>query len=149
MSDNLGRDNRGRNERGNNQRAALDHVHPLVYLAIIGLALWFVLSAWSFAADGYTDWLLVVVSGFILVAVAIPSVLLLVWRNHREPGEDAGQHERLRDWAAGDLDTWQDRVKGSNAAVEMLLPIAAVAFGMTAFGIVFGIVLYLTPHGAV
>jgi hypothetical protein len=133
MSDNLG--NRG--------RPATDHVHPLVYLAIIGLALWFVLSAWTFAADGYTDWLLVVVSGFILVAVAIPSILVLMWRNHREPGEEGGAPERLRDWTAGELETWQDRVKGSNAAVEMLLPLAAVAFGMTAFGIV----LWLTPHG--
>jgi hypothetical protein len=131
--------------RFSHERTALDHVHPLVYLAIIGLALWFVLSAWSFAADGYTDWLLVVVSGFVLIAVAIPSILLLVWRNHREPGEDAGQHERLRDWTAGELDTWQDHVKGTNAAVEMLLPIAAVAFGMMALGIVF----YLTPHGGV
>jgi hypothetical protein len=44
----------------------LDHVHPFVYMALVGLALWFVLSAWEFAGDGYTDYLLAVVSGFIL-----------------------------------------------------------------------------------
>jgi hypothetical protein len=44
---------------------------------------------------------------------------------------------------AGDFDTWQDRVKGRNAAVEILLPMAAIAIGMTAFAIV----LYFTEAG--
>ncbi len=67
----------------------------------------------------------------------------LWWKNRRR---DVNQEEQesLRAWAAGDLDTWQDRVKGRNAAIEMLLPIAAVAFGMTAFGIV----LHFTAQGA-
>jgi hypothetical protein len=45
---------------------------------------------------------------------------------------------------AGDFDTWQDRVRGRNAAVEVLLPMAAIAIGMTAFGIV----LHFTEVGA-
>ena len=42
----------------------------------------------------------------------------------------------FRQWAAEDFDTWQDRVKGRNAAVEVLLPMAAIAIGMTAFAII-------------
>ena len=42
----------------------------------------------------------------------------------------------LREWMTRDFDTWQDRVKGRNAAVEVLLPMAAIAIGMTAFAIV-------------
>jgi hypothetical protein len=116
------------------KRPALDHVHPFVYFAVIGLALWFVLSAWGFAADGYVDWLLVVVSGFVLIATVIQLTLLHVWRNNHAGGADQPK-ERFRDWAAGKLDTWQDQPKAANAAVEMLLPLAAVAFGMTAFAI--------------
>jgi hypothetical protein len=44
---------------------------------------------------------------------------------------------RFSDWAAGQFETWQDRVKGANAAAEIILPIAAAAVGMTAFAIVF------------
>ena len=123
----------------------LDHVHPFVYMALVGLALWFVLSVWEFAGDGYTDYLLAVVSGFILIVVALTSTLWWQWWKNRRPDAAREDQESLRTWAAGELDTWQDRVKGSNAAIEMLLPIAAAAFGMTAFGIV----LHFTAHGAV
>ena len=126
-------------------RPVLDHVHPFVYMALVGLALWFVLSVWSFAGDGYADYLLAVVSGFILIVVALTSTLWWQWWKNRRPDAAREDQESLRTWAAGELDTWQDRVKGSNAAIEMLLPIAAVAFGMTAFGIV----LHFTAHGAV
>jgi hypothetical protein len=44
---------------------------------------------------------------------------------------------------AGDFVTWQDRLKGANAAIEILLPLAAVAFGMTALGIA----LHFAAHG--
>jgi len=99
--------------------------------------------------DGYADYLLAIVSGFILIVVALTSVLWWQsWKNRR-PDVAQEDKESLRTWAAGELDTWQDRVKGTNAAVEMLLPIAAVAFGMTAFGIVFGIVLHYTALSAV
>jgi len=50
----------------------------------------------------------------------------------------------FQEWMTGDFDTWQDRVKGRNAAVEVLLPMAAIAIGMTAFAIV----LYFTQVGS-
>ena len=43
----------------------------------------------------------------------------------------------LRDWAAGDFDTCQGQLSGAQAALQILLPIAVAALGMTAFGIVF------------
>jgi hypothetical protein len=117
-------------------------VHPLVSVAILALTLWLIISVWGFASDVYTDFLLVVVSGFGLVATIIPLVLWRVWR--KDQHADA-RRQRLRDWTAGEFDTWQGPVKGANAAIEMLLPIAAVAFGMTAFAIV----EYVTAHGGI
>jgi hypothetical protein len=117
-------------------RPVSDHLHPLVYKAVVGLALWLVLSVWSFAGGGYTDFLLAVVSGFVFIAVAIPHALWRVWRKNQGSDAAGENGESFRDWASGEFDTWQGRLRGANAAVEILLPIAAVAFGMTAFGIV-------------
>jgi hypothetical protein len=135
------------NEFHRRDRPASDRLHPLVYMAIVGLALWFVVSVWGFATDGYTDYLLAVVSGFILIAVALPPALWRVWR--KAQGRDAAggpaRQEDFQQWASSEFDTWQDRVTGANAAVQVLLPLAAVAFGMTAFGIV----LHVTAHPGV
>jgi hypothetical protein len=116
-------------------RLISDELHPIIYIAIVGLGLWFVLSAWAgFATNTYTAYLLVVVSGLVLVAVAIP---FAIWLVSRKGGPDtAHRRNRFRDWASGDFDTSSGRLKASSAAVQILLPIAAVAFGMTAFAIV-------------
>jgi len=47
--------------------------------------------------------------------------------------------ESVANWMHGEFETWTGRCKSWTAAVEILLPIAAIAFGMTAFGIVFSI----------
>jgi hypothetical protein len=126
-------------------RPVSSDLHPLVYMLIAALALWFVVSVWSFAGAGDTDYLLVVVSGFIFVAVALPFVLWRVGRRAQDLDDDAKRQPSFRDWASTEFDTWQDRLPGANASIEILLPIAAIAFGMTAFGIV----LHFTAHGAV
>src|SRR5437867_4403984 len=82
---------------------------PIVYMTIIGLVLWLILWVLSVAGDRYSDYLLVVVSGFIFIAVAIPSVLSRVMRKSRGPDAPRDEGERFRDWAAGEFDTWQDR----------------------------------------
>ena len=113
-----------------------DRLPPIIYAILGGLVLWLVLAAWGFAGGGYADFSLAVVSGLLLIAIAIPFVLWRVGRADSDPKTDA-KPEPFADWAAGDFETWQDRVKGRNAAAEIILPIAAAAVGMTAFAIVF------------
>jgi hypothetical protein len=43
----------------------------------------------------------------------------------------------LRAWASHDFVTWTERLRGKEASIQILLPPAAVAFGMTIFGLVF------------
>jgi len=108
-------------------------LHPRVYGLLVGLALWLVMSVWLFAGAGTTNYLLFVVSAFIFIAVALPSILSRV--GPIEPVGAAETRLSFREWAKSDFDTWQGRVSGAEAAVQVLLPICAVAFGMTAFGI--------------
>lgn len=119
-------------------------LHPLVYLAAVGLGLWFVVAVWV-VFSGYPDMELPlwVVSGLFLIAVAVPSAIWLTCRRHGDA--QGGKAPTLRDWAAGELETAQGRRKAATAAVEMLLPIAAAAFGMTVLGIVF----YAAEAGAI
>jgi hypothetical protein len=120
-------------------RPVTNQLHPRVYLMIIGLTLWLVLSVWIFAGTGMADYLLFIVSGFIFIAVALPVILSRVARSDTAEKSDT-RLQSFRDWAASDFDTWQGRLSGTQAATQILLPIAAVAFGMTAFGIVLHIV---------
>jgi hypothetical protein len=114
-------------------RPVSDKLHPYVYIAIVGLGLWYVVSAWAgFVAEGDIAYLLAVVSGLFLITIAIPCALWLAWRTSRDPHAPK-QHTSFRDWASGNFRTWQGDLKASSAAVQILLPIAAVAFGMTAF----------------
>ena len=108
---------------------ATNLVHPRVYVLMVGLAGWLVMSIWSFSGVGSTDYLLTIVSGFIFVAVALPFILSRLLRG-------GGKQPSFGTWRSRDFDTWTGRLRGSQAAIEILLPIAAVAFGMTAFGIV-------------
>jgi hypothetical protein len=124
------------NER-NGKGPSTATLHPRIYLALIALAVWFVLSAWTFGENSQTAYLLVVVTGLISVAIAIPCVLWrMAYRRAADSADGDASTRPFRDWAAQDFETWQDRVRGSNAAIEVLTPIAAVAFGMTGFAIV-------------
>jgi hypothetical protein len=124
------------NERDGN-RPTTGTLHPRVYLTLIALAVWFVLSAWAFGENSQTVYVLVVVSGLVFVAVTIPCVLWwMAYRRAADNADNDASAQSFRDWAAQDFETWQDRVRGLNAAIEVLTPIAAVAFGMTAFAIV-------------
>src|SRR5215470_7199533 len=107
-------------------RPVADHLHPLIYAAIVGLALWLVLSVWGFAGGYYTDFVLAVVSAFVLLALAI---LYVLWRvGRRDQAADAAarsdesgrSEESIGHWLSGEFNTWQDRVKATNAAIEIL-----------------------------
>jgi hypothetical protein len=116
-----------------------DHMHPRIYVAMIGLLSLYALSVWVlFGGDYYNDLTFAVVTGLFFIAVAIPATLWLTWR--RNSGSDGMNEGTFRDWAAGDFDILTGTFKGAKAAVETLLPIAAVAIGLLALGIIFDIV---------
>jgi hypothetical protein len=124
------------NERNDLPTApASTSLHPLIYWMIIGLCTWLVLSAWGFAGPGYSGLVLTVVSLFIAVVVVLSLILwhISAWR---QTGPDREQPSRLADWLSHDFAAWSGNLRGSQAAVEVLLPIAAVAFGMSTFALV-------------
>jgi hypothetical protein len=115
--------------------ASTDKLPPLIYVAMVGLVAWMALAAWGFAGPGYADVALTVVTGFLVIVIAIPFILWRVSLAHNDQPDET--KIGFRDWASGQFETWQERVKGTNAAVEIILPIAAAAVGMTAFAVVF------------
>jgi hypothetical protein len=132
-----------------------DRLHPLVHKAAAGLLIWFVVAAWLlFGSPGYIDLALAMISVLVFMALAIPATL---WRagvaakrrgaaDASEPADTAEEPAEAFDtWLRGRFATWTDQERPSTAAVEVLLPLAAVAFGLTALGIV----LQLTRAGVV
>jgi hypothetical protein len=114
-------------------------LHPRVILATVGFSIWFVLAAFAgFAVDAYSGYLLMFVALIFGIGMALPFLMFLAWKKgHRGDGHDDFESRSFHDWAERPLATWQDRVKGMNAATEVLIPMGAAALGMTAFGIVF------------
>jgi hypothetical protein len=126
--------------RRNQDSPISDSLHPLVNMAIIGLVLMFVAAVWIFfASDPYGAWLDVVITGLFVIAIAIPTLCWLTWRRNADGATDGG-HPSFHDWAVGEFDTSTGPVKGASATAEVLLPIAAVAVGMTVLGLVFHII---------
>jgi MFS superfamily sulfate permease-like transporter len=114
-------------------------LHPRVNMAIIGLVLMFVAAVWMFFdSDAYGAWLDVVVTGLFVIAIAIPVLCWLTWRRNAAGARD-DSHPGFHDWVVGEFDTWTGPVKSANATIEILLPIAAVAVGMTVLGLLFHI----------
>ena len=114
--------------------------HPGIYAIVIGLTVWFICAAWIFSAGGLTNYLLFVVSAFLCVAIGLPLILFRVARARpsmqgRSP--QGIEQPPLRDWMHWRYDTSTERLSGASAAVQILLPIAAAAIGMTAIGIVY------------
>ena len=118
----------------NSERPVTTRAHPRIYTILAALSAWFVLAAWCFAGRGIVDYLLVIVSGFIFVAIALQLILFSV---DRTPAAKKDAQPSLRDWSAWDYDTWTGRLPGAQAATEILLPIAAAAVGMTVIGLIY------------
>lgn len=120
------------------RKPVFDELHPRIYAIAAGLVGWFVLSAWAlFDRGGYVGLQLTFVSFLLFIAVLLPWTLFEIWRKHRMPDERHRPKTSLRDWASGSFAVWGARIQGSHAAIDALLPLAAVAFGLTAIGIVF------------
>jgi len=123
-------------------RLVTGRLHSRVYAVLIALALWMALWVWSFVGGGETDYILFVVTGFIVTVVALQLILMRVRRADRTA--DAGDNEdgavSFQEWSRGEFEAERGRLRGGEAALLVLLPIAAAAIGMMAFGIEFMIV---------
>ena len=125
-------------------RPTNDELHPLVYRSIIGLTIWLVLSVWVLFSRGeYEGLTLAVITLFFVVLVGIPVLLWLTWRRNIDPNEQQSYTAPFGEWISRPFVTWTGGISGREAAVQILLPIAAVAFGMTIFGLAF---LFAVPH---
>jgi len=122
-------------------RPVFDRLHPKIYGAAVGLIAWFALMAWVlFDHGGQTSLALTFVTVLFVVAVVLMWTLSLVWKQSRTPYEQHQQEPSLHDWQHGEFAVWGAKLRGSHAAIDVLLPLMAVSFGLTAIGIVFVIV---------
>ncbi|MEH2525303.1 MULTISPECIES: hypothetical protein [unclassified Bradyrhizobium] len=127
-------------------RAVFGQFHPKVYGTAVGLVVWFALAAWIlFDRQSDISLPLGMVSVLLLVAVLLPWSLSLVWKRHRLPPERDVDRLSFNDWKTGDFAVWGSRIRSIHAAIDMLLPLAAVALGLTGIGIVFLISAYNAP----
>ena len=128
--------------RNNAKPPVTGALHSWVYTALIGLALWMVLWVWSFVGSGETDYLLFIVSGFITVVVALQLILMRVRRADKTADDNTPDSGAVsfREWARGEFETEGGRLRAADASILILLPIAAAAIGMMAFGIEFLVV---------
>ena len=98
-------------------------------------------AAWLlFGGAGYLELALIMISVLVFMAIGIPSALwranVAAERSNASPTATEEASESLETWMKGQFATWTGKEKGSTAALEILLPLAAVAFGLTALGIV-------------
>jgi hypothetical protein len=121
-----------------------DGLHPFVYRSIIALTIWLVLSVWAFFNRGaYVGLTLAVVTVFFLIAVAISVLIWMTWQHNAPPEETRTPAESFDAWASQGFATSTGTLGGREAATQILLPIAAVAIGMTIFGLVY---YFDVPH---
>jgi hypothetical protein len=125
-------------------RAVTDELHPIVYRSIIGLTVWLVLSVWALFSRGtYEGLTLSVITLFFVVLVGIPLALWQSWQRNTQPEARHNDCAPFRQWTSYTFETWTGGVSGLEAAMQILLPLAAVAIGMTVFGLVF---LFAVPN---
>ena len=122
-------------------KPVFDQLHPRIYGIAIGLIAWFALMAWIlFDRNGDVSLPLTFVTVLFVVAIALPWTLSLVWRKSHSLQDGNSQPVSFRDWSEGYFAVWDARLHGKDAAIDALLPLIAVSFGLTAIGIVFVIV---------
>lgn len=114
-----------------------EKLHPIIYRSIIGLAAWLVLSIWLlFDRGAYVGLTLAVITAFFFIAVGIPVIIAFTWRHNSGIRESSEHALRFRDWLTCEFTTCTGQLSGTETAIQILLPIAAVSIGMTIFGLV-------------
>lgn len=129
-------------DRADNAQPRTSRLHMRVYMVLIGLAAWMALWVWSFVGSGEVDYLLFIVTGFIGMVVGLQLVLMWVRRADKVASDTPADENALSftDWARREFETERGRLRAGEAALLILLPIAAAAIGMMAFGIEYMIV---------
>jgi|ERR1043166_4793663 hypothetical protein len=130
------------NNMTRHNRPVENTLHPWIWGALVALTALFVAGAWGFDLGGNGDaaYLIAIVSGFFVMAVSLPLIAAHIRRKYRDGDDVQDKKVRLRHWLAGDLQTWQHRLKASEAATMIVLPFAAAAIGMVAIAIVLHVV---------
>jgi len=119
-------------------RPVFDQLHPGIPRMAAGLVAWFVLVAWVFFdRQGVVGLSLAMVTVLLGVVGLLLRALYLVWQRHQPAHARHSTKPAFRDWSAGHFAVWDSKLHGGQAAIQILLPIAAGAFGLTALGIVF------------
>jgi len=111
-------------------------LRPLVPRTAAGLARLYVLAARRFSGNGYADYLLTVVTGVFAATFALTCVSSCLGGATKHLGGAEQHASPVSDWGLRQFDTYAGKVRSSKAAAEILLPLAAVAFGMIAMTIV-------------
>jgi hypothetical protein len=125
-------------ELANHNRPTFEQLHPTVLKMAAALVAWFVLMAWVFFdRQSVVGLPLAFVTVLLLFVGLLLVALSQVWRRHRPAYTRHPNKTAFRDWSFGDFAIWDGKLRGSEAAIQILLPIAAGAFGLTAIGIVF------------
>jgi hypothetical protein len=126
------------------ERASAGQLHPRVYKLMLALVVVLIAGIWGFFLGGFgTGFVLVVASLFVIWAFALPYGLARI-SHHDEDSDSTRAHAPVgpedaspyRDWARREITIGESRVRGRDATIEALLPIAAVALGMLAFAVI-------------
>jgi|SRR5579863_488682 hypothetical protein len=111
------------------------HFPRQVYAGIVGLGIWLAISIWGFCGRGFVALIL----GFIGLAIAlvVAAVMLAAFfaRRRGQPREEP-QAGSFAEWLGQEFESHTGRMSASAAAIQLLLPLAAVAFGMSLFAVV-------------
>jgi hypothetical protein len=122
-------------------RPTFDQLHPVVPEIAAGLVAWFVLMPWVFFdRQSVVGLPLAFITVFFVVVGLCLGASFLVYKRHRPDHARHPNEISFRDWSMANFSVWGGKQSGGQAAVEILLPIAAAAVGITAIGTVFLII---------
>jgi len=119
-------------ERIGANRPARLHVHRQVVRIALAAIAWTLAAVWILFSHSYYGPLLFgVVTLLVLMFVVLPWVLLRFGR-----GREAEPPVTFREWSDGRFETANGPIEARDAAIMILLLPAAIAVGMTAFGLI-------------
>jgi hypothetical protein len=131
-------------------RPTFDQLHSAIPKIAAGLVTWFVLMAWIFFDKQSVVGLpLAFITVLFLVVGLSFSGLFLVSYRHQPDYPSHPNEVPFRDWIMGNFSVWGSQQSAGQAATEILLPMAAAAFGMTAMGTIYAISTSMIGAGIV